>query len=138
MTQAAPILAAANQVPAELRQSQKQKENQQPEPPGGTVADRGDESEQAQCNYRACGAKYQSFDPADCTYQPYGGRSRRRCQISADVMHQAAATSTTATGEQVAAGRCNVDVCATAYSSFRASDCTYQPFDGGPRRMCQR
>jgi hypothetical protein len=31
--------------------------------------------------------------------------------------------------------RCDVQACASAYKSFRASDCTYQPF-GGPRRVC--
>ena len=31
--------------------------------------------------------------------------------------------------------RCDVQVCARAYKSFRASDCTYQPLDG-PRRAC--
>lgn len=31
--------------------------------------------------------------------------------------------------------RCDVQVCASAYKSFRASDCTYQPLDG-PRRVC--
>ena len=31
--------------------------------------------------------------------------------------------------------RCDVQACASAYKSFRASDCTYQPFDG-PRRVC--
>ena len=31
--------------------------------------------------------------------------------------------------------RCDVQTCASAYKSFRASDCTYQPFDG-PRRVC--
>jgi BA14K-like protein len=31
--------------------------------------------------------------------------------------------------------RCDVQACASAYKSFRASDCTYQPFDG-PRRAC--
>ena len=33
--------------------------------------------------------------------------------------------------------RCDVQACASAYKSFRASDCTYQPF-GGPRRVCGR
>ena len=33
---------------------------------------------------------------------------------------------------------CNVSACAAQYSSFRAADCTYQPFDGGPRRYCER
>lgn len=27
--------------------------------------------------------------------------------------------------------------CAASYNSFRAADCTYQPFDG-PRRICER
>ncbi|HET9412544.1 MAG TPA: BA14K family protein [Pseudolabrys sp.] len=31
--------------------------------------------------------------------------------------------------------RCDIQTCANAYKSFRASDCTYQPF-GGPRRVC--
>jgi BA14K-like protein len=31
--------------------------------------------------------------------------------------------------------RCDVQACASAYKSFRASDCTYQPFDGA-RRIC--
>jgi hypothetical protein len=30
---------------------------------------------------------------------------------------------------------CDVPACASAYSSFRATDCTYQPFEG-PRRAC--
>jgi hypothetical protein len=36
---------------------------------------------------------------------------------------------------QQTAGRCDVQTCTSAYSSFRASDCTYQPFSG-PRRVC--
>lgn len=32
---------------------------------------------------------------------------------------------------------CNVSACEAAYKSFRASDCTYQPFDG-PRRLCKK
>jgi len=31
--------------------------------------------------------------------------------------------------------RCDVQACASAYKSFRASDCTYQALDG-PRRVC--
>lgn len=33
---------------------------------------------------------------------------------------------------------CNVPVCTRFYSSFRPSDCTYQPYSGGPRRLCER
>lgn len=36
---------------------------------------------------------------------------------------------------QATANRCDIQACAAAYSSFRASDCTYQPF-AGPRRFC--
>ena len=33
--------------------------------------------------------------------------------------------------------RCDIQACASAYKSFNAADCTYQPFDG-PRRVCNR
>jgi hypothetical protein len=33
--------------------------------------------------------------------------------------------------------RCDVQSCSSAYQSFRASDCTYQPFEG-PRRVCEK
>jgi BA14K-like protein len=32
---------------------------------------------------------------------------------------------------------CNISACASAYVSFRAADCTYQPYDG-PRRLCDK
>jgi penicillin-binding protein 1A len=38
----------------------------------------------------------------------------------------------------LAAGSCNIPVCQQFYRSFRASDCTFQPYDGGPRRYCDR
>ena len=37
---------------------------------------------------------------------------------------------------QASANACNVQACAGTYQSFRASDCSYQPFDGGARRAC--
>jgi hypothetical protein len=33
--------------------------------------------------------------------------------------------------------KCDVAACAAAYHSFRASDCTWQPYDG-PRRICDK
>lgn len=33
--------------------------------------------------------------------------------------------------------RCDQAACAAAYSSFRSSDCTYQPY-AGPRRLCEK
>jgi BA14K-like protein len=35
------------------------------------------------------------------------------------------------------APRCDVDACTSAYRSFTAEDCTYQPSDG-PRRLCTK
>ncbi len=32
---------------------------------------------------------------------------------------------------------CDIDACTSAYHSFRASDCTYQPNEG-PRRLCTK
>lgn len=34
--------------------------------------------------------------------------------------------------------QCNVPSCERFYHSFRLSDCTYQPYWGGPRRICER
>jgi hypothetical protein len=45
------------------------------------------------------------------------------------------ADETSATADATAA--CNLSACAASYRSFRASDCTYQPFDGG-RRLCTK
>jgi len=46
------------------------------------------------------------------------------------------------TSQQTAQGsstnRCDIQACASTYRSFRASDCTYQPFDGGSRRLCEK
>lgn len=36
-----------------------------------------------------------------------------------------------------ASNRCDVQACSGVFQSFRASDCTYQPFEG-PRRVCER
>lgn len=36
----------------------------------------------------------------------------------------------------LAQARCNVDLCARRYRSFNASDCTYQPYGGSGRQVC--
>ena len=38
-----------------------------------------DQSGKAQCNLNVCASFYDSFDPTDCTYRPYGGGPRRLC-----------------------------------------------------------
>lgn len=93
---------------------------------------------QGQCDYRACAATYQSFDPADCSYRPYGRASRARCEKSplASRAGDGAPKSELAAASEASSGRCNLATCGASYSSFRSSDCTYQPYDGGPRRLC--
>lgn len=87
------------------------------------------------CDYRACSAKYQSFNAIDCTYQPFGGGARQRCEEGTPSAGPPARVANTS-----APGRpqCDVAACAASYSSFRAADCTYQPYDGGARRLCQK
>jgi 1A family penicillin-binding protein len=94
-------------------------------------------SPRAKCDYRACAAKYQSFNSEDCTYQPYGEARRRQCEIAANPMNQAE-PRTLASDDARSRAQCNYDICAQTYSSFRADDCTYQPYDGGARRLCRR
>lgn len=51
---------------------------------------------------------------------------------------QASVTDQTDHPETTAAvANCNVAACSASYRSFRAADCTYQPFDG-PRRVCTK
>jgi penicillin-binding protein 1A len=38
-----------------------------------------DQAGTAQCNVAVCSSFYESFNPGDCTYQPYGGGPRRAC-----------------------------------------------------------
>lgn len=33
--------------------------------------------------------------------------------------------------------QCNVDLCAATYKSFHPADCTYQPYGGGSRSICE-
>jgi hypothetical protein len=90
---------------------------------------------QSQCDYPGCASAYRSFRASDCTYQPYGGQ-RRLCEKGArptDVRERASQVST-----QTQAQQCNLNVCAQLYRSFDPSDCTYQPYDGGARRTCDR
>jgi 1A family penicillin-binding protein len=94
----------------------------------------------AQCDVRACAAQYQSFNLADCTYQPYGGSRRVRCERGsmghrqqAEVLQQGASAPAASVP-----GQCNVSACTATYSSFDAATCTYQPYDGGARRACTK
>lgn len=114
-----------------------------------------------QCAVDLCTARYRSFNAADCTYQPYGGGPRSLCELGtpspgvtpqtpqattdpgteaerAQVAEGAEEIPTTSSLPVRAGGQCNVAACAATYKSFNAADCTYQPYDGGPRRICVR
>jgi BA14K-like protein len=55
----------------------------------------------------------------------------------ADGTREAATASAVSAQATPLNNRCDVQACSSAYQSFRASDCTYQPFEG-PRRVCEK
>jgi membrane peptidoglycan carboxypeptidase len=97
-----------------------------------------------QCDYRACASR-RSFRASDCTYQPYDG-PRRFCEMRARPATPTEQVSRPPSPGEApqsptqarAQAQCNMDVCNQFYSSFNPSDCTYQPYGGGPRRVCDR
>jgi membrane peptidoglycan carboxypeptidase len=105
-----------------------------PQGPAQTGANR-------QCDYQGCARTYQSFRASDCTYQPYGSFERRACdmrrsQRTADFPF--GSNSRAAPEREQPRGRCDAAACASTYQSFDPGDCTYQPYDGGPRRLCTK
>ena len=95
----------------------------------------------AACDIQACSGIYRSFRASDCTYQPYSGGPRQMCTMGARQYTPVAraAPETTGAGPTAASGasaQCNVETCSRRYSSFNASDCTYQPYGGGARQLC--
>jgi membrane peptidoglycan carboxypeptidase len=86
----------------------------------------------AQCDYRACAAAYSSFRPSDCTYQPYNG-PRRLCERGVSMLESRHMDHAYA---DIPRGYCDIDRCSRRYRSFDPVTCTYQPYGGGPRRMC--
>jgi hypothetical protein len=60
-------------------------------------------------------------------------------QAAAGASPNAGTSFAQAPGSQAAgAPRCDYEACARTYHSFRASDCTYQPFRGAPRLQCEK
>lgn len=59
----------------------------------------------------------------------------RKADVSAISSNSATERQEPATAAAPPSNRCDVQACASAYRSFRASDCTYQPFEGS-RRFC--
>jgi len=135
--------------------------NQRPQEPNKLFNQNIAGAANAKCNIAVCEKSYRSFRASDCTYQPNEGGPRRFCNSQDDRTAsrggerppQAPAPNEQKTHAQntahdngqgaahaapdAAGAKCNAGACAR-YSSFRASDCTYQPYGGGPRRVCGR
>jgi penicillin-binding protein 1A len=88
------------------------------------------------CDYQACSSAYQSFHASDCTYQPYAG-PRRVCELGQRSPNPTEQVSGMVTVLRDPA-QCNIAACSQFYKSFDPSDCTYQPYYGGPRQLCER
>jgi penicillin-binding protein 1A len=109
-------------------------------PPAQANASNNPQQNNPTCDYEACARTYSSFRASDCTYQPYGEYSRRVCEKGAPqrTAGNPPALNTESQTQQSTSGQCNVSTCAAHYSSFDPASCTYQPYDGGPRRMCEK
>ncbi len=64
-------------------------------------------------------------------------RAPGRAVAAVDATRQQPDAAPTAVPAAQAQPQCDVAACIAAYTSFRASDCTWQPFDG-PRRFCDK
>jgi 1A family penicillin-binding protein len=74
--------------------------------------------------------------PATTVGQSSGATPERA--IASDQDRAASSDDTSAPSAESRGGQCNVAVCEQFYHSFRSSDCTYQPYAGGPRQYCAR
>ena len=84
-----------------------------------------------QCDVKACADAYDSFRASDCTYKPRRG-PRKVCSI----LPPTAGIAEGSMAQVPSNPSCNVDVCSHRYRSFDPTDCSYQPYGGGPRRVC--
>jgi 1A family penicillin-binding protein len=135
MTQAMPLVGAEGAQIAAAPADETTGLASQPQQPSDDQAGAPQEAS-GLCDIQACASTYHSFRAADCTYQPYSGGGRRLCPMarSASAAPQVGAGTTAAAAPQ----QCNVEACARSYSSFDPADCTYQPYGGGQRRLCER
>ena len=83
------------------------------------------------CDVKACSTAYSSFRSSDCTYQPYSG-PRRLCEWRFDPSSSIPRIARAA----AASGSCDADACGRRFRSFDSATCTYQPYGGGPRAIC--
>jgi 1A family penicillin-binding protein len=151
VTAATPIIAQQPQIA--MAPSPQPQPGNQPAPPSDDLAARATEVTQApsmqasnaMCDVQACSGMYHSFRASDCTYQPYSGGPRQMCAVGArqqwTPVARTSSQETTGFGGTTASrgsAQCNVEACSRTYSSFNPSDCTYQPFGGGARQVCER
>ncbi len=95
----------------------------------------------AMCDVEACSTAYGSFRASDCTFQPYRGPRRictRGMAPGSIALNHEAPDDQSPMPIGAAPSSCNVEACSNAYRSFRAIDCTYQPYGGGARSLCIR
>jgi len=92
---------------------------------------------------QASSAPAQQQESSGPAQQPKAAASQQRTSALAPSTQSppaAAASAQSAAAEPAVAqskGRCNVQACAAAYRSFRASDCSYLPYPG-VRQVCTR
>jgi penicillin-binding protein 1A len=141
VTQATPLVGAEGAQIAMATPAETTGQGDQPQMPRDANQADANAPQQASnlCDVAACASSYHSFRAADCTYQPYSGAARRLCPLGAQSARATPQPGPNAgtTGAAPPAS-CNVDACQRTYSSFDASDCTYQPYGGGARQLCAR
>jgi len=91
----------------------------------------------SRCDIDACARAYYTFRPFDCSYQPNSGPRRFCTKGNPPKPSTESVAAATRENEAHAQAVCNVAACERAYTSFNASDCTYQPFNG-TRRLCTK
>jgi penicillin-binding protein 1A len=136
VTEATPLLDEQG-VPVALAPSAETQSNAGNGP--NTAATQGiSGSSNPSCDVQACTAFYHSFRASDCTYQPYDGGPRQLCEKGSSASSNPTETTASAAAGPSSPGSCNVDLCRQTYSSFNSADCTYQPYGGGPRQLCEK
>jgi membrane peptidoglycan carboxypeptidase len=96
-----------------------------------SARERQGDANPAPCDVEMCATTYGGFRASDCTYQPRWG-ARRVCAIPP----RSTGSPAEASAQLASDPSCNVDVCSRRYRSFDQTDCSYQPYGGGPRRFC--
>jgi penicillin-binding protein 1A len=133
-TAEAPAQQNVTSAPKEAKPAPKE---EKPAPKEATQA-----ASSRRCDYQACGRTYQSFRASDCTYQPYGSSERRACDMSSSQRTAdfpfASGGRSTQSSDRPGRGQCNAAACSATYESFDPGTCTYQPYDGGPPRVCTK